>query len=111
MPCDLNDAVGPAQVEQHSQDMAMAAGALRSMTEEKVALEKRLHRLERQVLLAQACICLCLLRVRSVCSHPETNWHIMCVWGGVQAENGHRHSGGATCRHATPARRRVAAAA
>ena len=91
MPCDLNDAVGPAQVEQHSQDMGMAAGALRSMTEEKVALEKRLHRLERQVLLAQACMypCLfapCALRVRSVCSHPETNWHIMCVWGGVQAE-------------------------
>ena len=86
MPCDLHDAVGPAQVEQHSQDMGMAAGALRSMTEEKVALEKRLHRLERQVLLAQACVCLCLLRVRSVCSHPETNWHIMCVCGGVQAE-------------------------
>ena len=75
---------GPEQVEQHSQDMGMAAGALRSMTEEKVALEKRLHRLERQVLLAQACMypCLfapCALRVRSVCSHPEANWHIM--WG------------------------------
>ena len=60
MPCDLHDAVGPEQVEQHSQDMGMAAGALRSMTEEKVALEKRLHRLERQVLLAQACMYPCL---------------------------------------------------
>ena len=79
MPCDLHDAVGPAQVEQHSQDMGMAAGALRSMTEEKVALEKRLHRLERQVLLAQACICLCLLRVRSVCSHSVLYAHVECA--------------------------------
>jgi hypothetical protein len=38
-----------SKVEQHAKDMAMAAGALRQMSDDKVALERRLQRLEHQI--------------------------------------------------------------
>ena len=65
-------------VEQQSQDMAMAAAALQRLSEDKVALQNRLARLEYQVSLSQVpfivyfynqslCVCVCVCVCVTVC--------------------------------------------